>query len=147
MSWLVYMFCSIYLKRKTMRKVLSIIPFYRWGNWGKELLMKLLVSERDAFWWGYWSTFSKHFRKGHYLSRLLGEKTHFQFSVLKKKSCYLDLRNVLGVLYVLLHLIKQKSMRNCQHSHFIDEETEARGINEVSSKWRRCIFVSLFIYT
>ena len=27
-----------------------------------------------------------------------------------------------------------------QHSHFIDEKTEARGINEVTSKWKRCFF-------
>ena len=26
-----------------------MFPFYRWGNWGPEVLMKLLESERDAF--------------------------------------------------------------------------------------------------
>ena len=32
-----------------------------------------------------------------------------------------------------------------QHSHFIDEKTEARGINEVTSKWKRCFLVSVVI--
>ena len=30
-------------KRKSTRKVLSTSPFYRWGNWGTETLLNLLV--------------------------------------------------------------------------------------------------------
>ena len=42
-----------------------------------------------------------------------GKKTWFQFYVLKKMYGYLDVLSiVLGVLHALLHLIKQKSMRN-----------------------------------
>ena len=39
-------------------------------------------------------------------------------------------------------------MRRCyQHSHFIDEDTEAGGINEVTSKWKRFFLESVFIDT
>ena len=42
-------------------------------------------------------------------------------------------------------LSEQTDWRCYQHSHFIAEETEARGINEVTSKWKTCILVSIFI--
>ena len=29
--------------------MVSTFPFYRWGNWGQEASVKLLVSERDPF--------------------------------------------------------------------------------------------------
>ena len=32
-----------------MRNMVSTFPFYRWGNWGQEASVKLLVSERDPF--------------------------------------------------------------------------------------------------
>ena len=57
--------CSISftLKKKTMKDV-STFPFYRWGNWGLEALMKLLVSEWDAFSWVYSCIRSKLCGKG-----------------------------------------------------------------------------------
>ena len=43
--------------------------------------------------------------------------------------------NVLGIVHALLHLIeKNLGVRCYQHSHFIEEETEPRGINKVISK-------------
>ena len=43
---------------------------------------------------------------------------------------------------------KKKNLRvRCyQHSHFIEEETEARGINEVASMWKRN-FLGAYIST
>ena len=49
MFWVFYMLCFIKLKRKSTRKVLSTFPFYRWGNWGTEALLNLLVSESNDF--------------------------------------------------------------------------------------------------
>ena len=74
--------------KKSTRKVLSTFPFYRWGNWVKGALVKLLVSERDAIWWAVLWTFSIIFTKGHWLSRLW-RKTQFQFYLKKKKSMLL----------------------------------------------------------
>ena len=71
-------------KRITYEEGVIKNPFYRWENWSTESLMKLLFSERDAFWWVYLSILSKLCGKGHYVYRLLGKKTHFQFDVLKK---------------------------------------------------------------
>ena len=41
---------------------------------------------------------------------------------------------------------KNLPVRCYQHSHFIEEETEARGINEVASMWKRN-FLGAYIYT
>ena len=41
---------------------------------------------------------------------------------------------------------KNLQVRCYQHSHFIEEETEARGINEVASKWKRN-FLGAYIST
>ena len=53
-----------------------------------------------------------------------------------KLVCYLDLSNVLGVLYTLLHSIEKQNLqiRCYQYSHFIDEESEARDISKVTIK-------------
>ena len=40
---------------------------------------------------------------------------------------------------------KNQLGRCCQHSCFIDGETEARGLNEVTTKGKRCFLVSVFI--
>ena len=37
----------IELKGKPTRRMLSSFPFYRWGNWGTEASMNLLVNEGD----------------------------------------------------------------------------------------------------
>ena len=37
----------------------STFPFYTWGHRKSEVLMKFLVSERDAFWWASLSIVSK----------------------------------------------------------------------------------------
>ena len=79
-SWVFFMLCLIYFKKST-RKVLSTFTFYTWWHWSTEVLMKLLVSERDAFWWAYLSIVSKLFGKR--LSILLGKNTRFQFHLLK----------------------------------------------------------------
>ena len=64
-----------------------------------------------------------------------------------KLVCYLDLSNVLGVLYTLLHSIEKQNLqiRCYQYSHFIDEESEARDISKVTIKWKRFFLVSVFI--
>ena len=41
MSSVFYMLC--FIKRKSTRRMLSTFPFHRWGNWGTEELMKLLI--------------------------------------------------------------------------------------------------------
>ena len=51
-----------------------------------------------------------------------------------------------GVAKSRTRLSEQTDWRCYQHSHFIAEETEARGINEVTNKWKTCILVSIFIY-
>ena len=134
------------LIKKNLREVCyQLNPFYRWANRGMEALIKLLI--RDAFWWVYSCILSELCGKGHCLSRLMGKKTRFQFYLLKKKKkvCYMDLvNNVLGIVHALLHLIeKNLGVRCYQHSHFIEEETEPRGINKVNSKWKGCILVSV----
>ena len=95
--------------KKSTRKVLSTFPFYRWGNWVKGALVKLLVSERDAIWWAVLWTFSIIFTKGHWLSRLW-RKTQFQFYLKKKKNYVTYIYYALSlVLYMNgVHLIKNK---------------------------------------
>ena len=114
-----------------------------------EALMKLLVSERDAFWWVYLPTLSKICGNGPWQSRW---RAKFNFNSIWKKGklCYLVLlSNVLGVLHSLLNWIKMKiyqegvinipilQMRKLRH----------RGITEVTNKWKRCVLVRVFIYT
>ena len=91
--------------------VLSILPFYRWGNWGTESVMKLQKVKRMMSLIVYLSTLNKVCGKGHCLSILLEKKSLFQLSLLKKRNeiFFLDLlNNILDVSYALFHLIKRK---------------------------------------
>ena len=67
-----------------MRKVLSTFPFYRWGNWVKQdPLMKLLLTERDAFWWAYLAKVKFVGMSTDYLD-CEQKKSRFEFSPLEK---------------------------------------------------------------
>ena len=72
----------------------------------------------------------------------LGMKLDFTYLLtIIKKVCYLDLlSNVLGVLHALLQLIEKKILwvRCYQNSHFIAEETEARGVKGSDDKASAC---------
>ena len=112
MPWVFYMLCFTYLRRKSTRKVLSTFPFYRWGNWGTEALMKLLVSEWDAFSWAYSCICSKLCGKGNVYLDWWEKNTRFQFYLQKKANLNMLLRSTKHVLVVLdtgLHLIEKKS--------------------------------------
>ena len=76
--------------------------------------MKLLFSERDAFWWAYFSIMSKLSGKGHCGFTVLGKNTWLQFYIKNKSilSMLWDLlSNVLCILHGLLHWTKQKMMK------------------------------------
>ena len=65
--------------------MLSTFPFYRWGNWGPEASMKLLVSEIDPFFWEHIYLHSVNFAESA-LSKMLWEENQFQLSLLKRKT-------------------------------------------------------------
>ena len=70
---LCFLHALLHLIKQKMRKMLSTFPFYRWGNWGTEALMKLA----KWMWWFLVSIFistNKLCGKGHSLSRLLSKK-------------------------------------------------------------------------
>ena len=136
------------IKQKMTKKMLSTFPFYRWGNWDTEALMKLA----KWMWWFLVNIFistNKLRGKGHSLaSRLLRKKNLFSILCIKKKNklCYLDLSNVLGALYTILHLIKKIQWETILNiSILYMRKLRHWGINEVTSKWKRCFLVSLFI--
>ena len=107
--------------------VLSILPFYRWGNWGTESVMKLQKVKRMMSLIVYLSTLNKVCGKGHCLSILLEKKSLFQLSLLKKRNeiFFLDLlNNILDVSYGLFHLSKKKN-RADQFYRWVNWGTEA----------------------
>lgn len=117
--WVFDMLSVIEFQRNSTMKVLSIFPFYSWGNWGTEAVMKWQAVERMISRTLYWPTLSKFCGKGHSLSRMVEKQTQFQLSLTKRRNAefYLDLpRNILDVSYALFHLILKK-----EHSQFIDE--------------------------
>ena len=63
--------------------MLSTFPFYRWGNWGPEASMKLLVSERDPFFWEHIYLHSVNFVES---AQMLRGENQFQLSLLKRKT-------------------------------------------------------------
>jgi len=65
--------------------VLSILPFYRWGNWGTEAVMMLQEVKWMMSLIVYLSTLNKVCGKGHCLSILLETKLLFPLSLLKKE--------------------------------------------------------------
>ena len=98
------------MKKKPMKDV-STFSFYRWGNWGLEVLMKLLVSEWDDFSQAYSCIISKLCGKGNVYPDWWAKKTQFQFYLLKKANLNMLLRStkhILGVLDAGLHLIEKK---------------------------------------
>ena len=66
--------------------MLSTFPFYRWGNWGTEASMKLLVSGRDPFFLrAYLSTLKLCGKYTVYLEMLWGGESISVISTKKKK--------------------------------------------------------------
>ena len=101
-------------KKKSKRKVLSTFPFYTRGKWSTEVLVNLLGSERDPFCWAYSLYLVNFVGKGIVYLDCWGKKLNFN-SIKKKNRLSISLRSSKqcpGCLQGLLHLIKQKSMKN-----------------------------------
>lgn len=128
MSSLFHMFCFIYFKRKSTRMVLSTFPFYGWGKWGTEAWMKLTSNWKTCVLVRDSSTLCKIHENVLWLSRLWGNKSRFQFCLLKKTWSMLlgSTKQCPGYFTCSASFnYKENLQAVCyQHSHFIDEETE-----------------------
>ena len=126
--------------------MLSTFRFYTWGQRSTEVLVKLLVRERDAFRWAYLSILGKRFEKRP--CRLLGGKYSFSMPSLKKVNKIKHVTYIYQEMSSVFHMfcfisLKRKSMRMVLSTFpfygWGKGGTEAWM--KLTSHWKRCLLV------